>query len=123
MSAATSSEEPTHAAQVPPLRPRGLPEALPLAPTLPPPMKERPQPRFPSARLAAMQSSTMRSAQRGKEPSRHLLPGLASPRLQAPDKHARAADYCVVISSALLLQLDVVGSSIARGVYLCRIQS
>lgn len=41
MAAAASSEEPAHAAQVPPLRPRGLPlvlVALPLAPTPPPPM-------------------------------------------------------------------------------------
>ncbi|KAE8788414.1 hypothetical protein D1007_37535 [Hordeum vulgare] len=111
MAAATSSEDPTQAAQVPPLRPRGLPEVLPLAPPLPPPVKKRPPPRLPSARLAAMQSSTMRSAQRGKNRLVIFFP--ASPRLQAPEKHARAADYCVVISSALLLQLDVVGSSIA----------
>uniref|UniRef100_N1R1V9 Uncharacterized protein n=1 Tax=Aegilops tauschii TaxID=37682 RepID=N1R1V9_AEGTA len=58
MAAAASSDEPTHATQVPPLRPRGLP--------LPPPRDPpRPLPSVTSMRLATL-SRTRRNAQRSK---------------------------------------------------------
>ncbi|BAD53021.1 hypothetical protein [Oryza sativa Japonica Group] len=77
MAAAASSEEPAHAAQVPPLRPRGLPlvlVALPLAPP-PPPMLVRPPPRRPSVtpmRLAT-QSMARTSVQTGSNDDDRLI--------------------------------------------------
>lgn len=62
MAAAASNEEPTHAAQVPPLRLRGLP-LLPAPPARPP---ARTFPSVTSMRLAR-QSMTSRSAHRGKK--------------------------------------------------------
>lgn len=79
MTAAASREDPTHAIQVPPLRPRG-------ASLEPPPKRTPPLPRFASAtsaRLAAqIRSTTSRSAHSGRTrlivvidlPGRLLLP-------------------------------------------------